>query len=87
MIKSKDFFKGLDEKKYKEIIDALINGKKLEVTEKEIDKINANSTRIFRAWHEDDIIAFEDEDDDNRTILHWVAGLNTREYLKIYKRD
>ena len=85
MVTGNDFFKGISKMRTIIILEALEGKGRLNVSEAEIDIINANSTKIFRTWTVEDIEQFEELNDSNRRLLHWVAGLNTREFLKIYK--
>lgn len=85
MIKISDFFKGIENQRETEIIEMILDGRRFNVTDEEADKIIETSTRIFRRSIEEEILEFEQSSDENRLIMHWIAGLNTKEYLKVFK--
>lgn len=83
MIKSIDFFKGIQVTRANKMIKQLTDGTNFSATDYEVEKIIKNSTRIFKDWSIEDCDEFEEYSESNRIILHWVAGVNTQEFLKI----
>ena len=84
-MKIMDFFKGIDDKRAKQLIKIITGKRKNDMTKNEFLTIKNNSTKIFRntTWQELD--AIQNESESNRLVLHFIAGHNVHEFLKLDK--
>ena len=78
-----DFFEGIDNKRAKELIKVITGKRKDDMTKDEFKTIINNSTKIFRntTWQELD--AIQNESESNQLVLHFIAGHNVHEFLKV----
>ena len=84
-MKIMDFFKGIDDKRAKQLIKIITGKRKNDMTKNEFNTIINNSTNIFRntTWQELD--AIQNESESNQLVLHFIAGHNVQEFLKLDK--
>ena len=78
-----DFFEGIDDKRAKELIDIITGKRKDDMTKDEFDTIINNSTNIFRHTTFEELDAIQNESEANRLVLHFIAGNNVQEFLKV----
>ena len=78
-----DFFEGIEDKRAKELIKIITGKRKNDMTKNEFNTIINNSTKIFRntTWQELD--AIQNESESNQLVLHFIAGHNVHEFLKV----
>ena len=82
-MKIMDFFKGIDDNRAKQLIKIITGKRKNDMTKNEFNTIINNSTKIFRntTWQELD--AIQNESESNQLVLHFIAGNNVQEFLKV----
>ena len=82
-MKIMDFFKGIDDKRAKQLIKIITGKRKNDMTKNEFNTIINNSTKIFRntTWQELD--AIQNESESNQLVLQFIAGHNVHEFLKV----
>lgn len=78
-----DFFEGIEDKRVKELIKVITGKRKDDMTKDEFDTIINNSTKIFRHTTFEELKAIEKESVSNRLVLHFIAGHNVQEFLKV----
>lgn len=78
-----DFFEGIEDKRAKELIKVITGKRKDDMTKDEFDTIINNSTKIFRHTTFEELKAIEKESVSNRLVLHFIAGHNVQEFLKV----
>ena len=82
-MKVMDFFEGIEDKRAKELIKVITGKRKDDMTKDEFDTIINNSTKIFRHTTFEELKAIEKESVSNRLVLHFIAGHNVQEFLKV----
>ena len=82
-MKVMDFFEGIEDKRAKQLIKVIIGKRKDDMTKDEFDTIINNSTNIFRHTTFEELKAMEKESVSNRLVLHFIAGHNVQEFLKV----
>ena len=82
-MKVMDFFEGIEDKRAKELIKVITGKRKDDMTKDEFDTIINNSTKIFRHTTLQELKAIEKESVSNRLLLHFIAGHNVEEFLKV----
>lgn len=78
-----DFFEGIEDKRAKELINVIIGKRKDDMTKDEFDTIINNSTKIFKHTTFEQLDAIQNESESNRLVLHFIAGNNVQEFLKV----
>ena len=78
-----DFFEGIDDKRVKELIDIITGKRKDDMTKDEFDTIINNSTKIFKHTTFEELDAIQNESESNKLVLHFIAGNNVQEFLKV----
>ena len=82
-MKVMDFFEGIEDKRAKELIKVITGKRKDDMTKDEFDTIINNSTKIFRHTTFKELKDIEKESISNRLVLHFIAGHNVQEFLKV----
>ena len=82
-MKVMDFFEGIEDKRAKQLIKVITGKRKDDMTKDEFDTIINNSTKIFRHTTFKELKAIEEESVSNRLVLHFIAGHNVQEFLKV----
>ena len=82
-MKVMDFFEGIEDKRAKELIDIITGKRKDDMTKYEFDTIINNSTKIFKHTTFEELDAIQNESESNRLVLHFIAGNNVQEFLKV----
>ena len=82
-MKVMDFFEGIDNKRAKELIKVITGKRKDDMTKDEFDTIINNSTKIFKHTTFEELDAIQNESESNRLVLHFIAGNNVQEFLKV----
>ena len=82
-MKVMDFFEGIEDKRAKELIKVITGKRKDDMTKDEFDTIINNSTKIFKHTTWEELDAIQNESESNRLVLHFIAGHNTHEFLKV----
>ena len=78
-----DFFKGIEDKRAKALIKIITGERKDDMTKDEFDTIINNSTQIFRHTTFEELNTIQNESESNRLVLHFIAGNNVQEFLKV----
>ena len=78
-----DFFEGIDDKRANELIDIITGKRKDDMTKDEFKTIINNSTKVFRHTTQEELKAMEKESVSNKLVLHFIAGNNVQEFLKV----
>lgn len=78
-----DFFEGIDDKRAKELIKVITGERKDDMTKNEFDTIINNSTNIFRHTTFEELNTIQNESESNKLVLHFIAGNNVQEFLKV----
>ena len=82
-MKIMDFFKGIDDKRAKELIKIITGKRKNDMTKNEFNTIINNSTKIFKHTTFEELDAIQNESESNKLVLHFIAGNNVQEFLKV----
>lgn len=82
-MKVMDFFEGIEDKRAKELIKVITGKRKDDMTKDEFDTIINNSTKIFKHTTFEELDAIQNESESNRLVLHFIAGNNVQEFLKV----
>ena len=82
-MKVMDFFDGIENKRAKELIKVITGKRKDDMTKDEFDTIINNSTKIFKHTTFEELDAIQNESESNRLVLHFIAGNNVQEFLKV----
>ena len=82
-MKVMDFFEGIDNKRAKELIKVITGKRKDDMTKDEFKTIINNSTKVFRHTTQQELKAMEKESVSNKLVLHFIAGNNVEEFLKV----
>ena len=82
-MKVMDFFEGIEDKRAKQLIKVIIGKRKDDMTKDEFDTIINNSTKIFKHTTFEELDAIQNESESNRLVLHFIAGNNVQEFLKV----
>ena len=78
-----DFFEGIEDKRAKQLIDIITGERKDDMTKDEFDTIINNSTKIFKHTTFEELDAIQNESEPNQLVLHFIAGNNVQEFLKV----
>ena len=78
-----DFFEGIEDKRAKELIKIITGKRKNDMTKNEFLTIINNRTKVFRHTTQQELEAMEKESESNRLVLHFIAGHNVQEFLKV----
>ena len=82
-MKVMDFFEGIEDKRAKELIKVITGKRKDDMTKDEFDTIINNSTKIFKHTTFEELDAIQNESESNRLVVHFIAGNNVQEVLKV----
>ena len=82
-MKVMDFFEGIEDKRAKELIKVITGKRKDDMTKDEFDTIINNSTKIFKHTTFEELDAIQNESETNQLVLHFIAGNNVQEFLKV----
>ena len=82
-MKVMDFFEGIEDKRAKQLIKVITGKRKDDMTKDEFDTIINNSTKIFRHTTFEELDAIQNKSESNRLVLHFIAGNNVQEFLKV----